>query len=112
MVRLVYQKYFLAGLQVFNNSGISVCENEAGKVSSIGEDTAGARCDSEMIADNATAEVMCVKCGKPLARISSDNKQLHLTILYTHYRPDRCSNTFCVCFCCDCHTLGVDWFVY
>ena len=79
----------------------------------MGEYTAGSRRDSEMMADNATAEmiVMCVKCGKPMVKISY-SKQLHLTILYTHYRAERYNNTFCVCFCCDCHTLGVDWFVY
>ena len=66
MVR--FMVYFLSGLQVFNNPGISVCENETDRVNSVGELTAGSGRGSEMMADDTTGErnVTCVICGKPI----------------------------------------------
>ena len=66
MVR--FMAYFLSGLQIFSNPGISVCENKTDRVNSDGELTAGSGHGSEMIADDTTGErnVICVKCGKPI----------------------------------------------
>ena len=69
--------HLLTGLQVFNNPGISVCENETDRVNSVGELTAGSERGSEMMTDNTTEErnVTCVICGKPM-KVFSYSKQL------------------------------------
>ena len=66
MVR--FMVYFLSGLQVFSNPGISVCENKTDRMNSVGELTAGSGRSSEMMADDTTGErnVTCVICSKPI----------------------------------------------